>query len=56
MGPMQSEDVRRRFVRYFEGLGHLSLPSASLVVHRPDGTHVKALNPLKASKKAAKKK
>ena len=29
---MQSEDVRRRFVRYFEGLGHLHLPSASLVV------------------------
>ena len=32
MGLMRSEEVRRRFVSYFEGLGHLHLPGSSLVV------------------------
>jgi alanyl-tRNA synthetase len=30
---MRSEEVRSRFVSYFAGLGHLHLPSSSLVVH-----------------------
>ncbi|MDQ3702079.1 MAG: alanine--tRNA ligase, partial [Chloroflexota bacterium] len=30
---MNSDDIRREFVRYFEEQGHLHLPSASLVVH-----------------------
>ncbi len=30
---MNSDDVRREFVRYFQAQGHVHLPSASLVVH-----------------------
>ena len=30
---MRSDEIRRRFVTYFERQGHLALPSASLIPH-----------------------